>query len=140
MPKEEATGAVRFERVTPILRVENIEASIDYYVRILGFKVDWQYPYFASVSRGGCCLFLSQGDQGNPGTWIWIGVEDAEALFNEYRTSGAKIRHEPTNYEWAYEMRVEDPDGNILRFGSEPKESQPTGEWLDERRQGLDSS
>lgn len=28
-------------------------------------------------------------------------------------------------------MQVEDLDGNVLRLGSEPKENQPTGEWLD---------
>ena len=28
-------------------------------------------------------------------------------------------------------MQVEDPDGNILRIGSDPKPDQPTGPWLD---------
>ena len=51
----------------------------------------------------------------------------------EYKAKGARIRHPPTNYEWACEMQVEDPDGNILRIGSDPKENQPVGEWLDMR-------
>jgi catechol 2,3-dioxygenase-like lactoylglutathione lyase family enzyme len=121
-----------FEGVTPILRVQDLSASIDYYVDVLGFRVDWKHPgIMASVSRGRCGIFLCEGDQGNPGSWVWIGVEDAEALCDEYRRKGAKIRHPPTNYAWAYEMQVEDPDGNVLRFGSEPKEGQPVGEWLD---------
>jgi catechol 2,3-dioxygenase-like lactoylglutathione lyase family enzyme len=124
-------GVVGFEGVTPILRVSSLTASVDYYVQKLGFKIDWQGPYFLSVSRGRCHIFLSEGDQGNPGGWVWIGVDDADALFEEYRASGAEIRHPPTNYEWAYEMQVEDPDGNIVRLGSEPKEDQPIGEWLD---------
>jgi predicted enzyme related to lactoylglutathione lyase len=104
---------------------------MDHYVRVLGFKVDWHGPYFASVSRGKCHIFLSQGDQGHPGGWVWIGVEDADVLLEEYRRSGAKIRHAPTNYPWAYEIEVEDPDGNLLRLGPDPKPDQPTGEWLD---------
>ena len=64
--------------------------------------------------------------QGQPGTWIWIGVEDAAALFEEYKARGATIRQEPTNYSWAYEMRVEDPDGHVLRIGSEPMEGEPS--------------
>ena len=123
--------AVGFEGVTPILRVKDVSASIEYYVRVLGFKLDWQGPYFASVSRGKCHIFLSQGDQGHIGGWVWIGVEDATTLFGEYRSAGAKIRHPPTNYSWAYEMQVEDIDGNVLRLGSEPKENEPFGEWLD---------
>jgi catechol 2,3-dioxygenase-like lactoylglutathione lyase family enzyme len=126
-----AEVAVGFEGVTPILRVGNVTASIEYYVVKLGFKIDWQTPIFASVSRGKCHIFLSEGDQGHPGGWVWIGVEDAEALFNEYRVKGARIRHPPTNYEWAYEMQVEDLDGNVLRMGSDQKSDQPVGEWLD---------
>ena len=128
------TAAVQFEGGNPIFRVRSVSASIDYYVRVLGFKLDWENPrIMASVSRGRFGLFLCEGDQGNPGTWVWIGVSSAEALFEEYRTKGAKIRHPPTNYAWAFEMQVEDPDGNVLRLGSEPKPDQPFGEWLDMR-------
>ena len=129
-PTENAPTTV-FEGNTPILRVQNVAASISYYVHQLGFKLNWQTPIFASVSRGRCTIFLSEGDQGHPGNWVWIGVSDADALLEEYRRTGAKIRHLPTNYSWAYEMQVEDPDGNVLRFGSEPKENTPIGEWLD---------
>lgn len=127
------SNAVGFEGVTPILRVKSVSASIEYYVAKLGFKIDWQAPYFASVSRGKCHIFLSEGDQGNPGAWVWIGVEAADALFAEYRATGAQLRHPRTNYSWAYEMQVADLDGNILRLGSDPKSDQPDGEWLDMR-------
>ncbi len=109
------TAAVSFEAVSPILRVQDLSASTDYYVRMLGFAIDWQGLDFASVSRGKCHIFLSQGDQGQPGTWVWIAVEDADALLEEYRRTGAKIRHMPTNYPWANEMQIEDLDGNALR-------------------------
>ena len=122
--------------VTPVLRVRDMAASIDYYTRALGFKVDWGYPaegdsFFASVSRGKCHLFLSVGDQGHPGSWVWIDGVDVEALHEEYRASGARIRNPPTNYTWALEMQIEDPDGNVLRFGSDPKKDEPFGSWLD---------
>jgi catechol 2,3-dioxygenase-like lactoylglutathione lyase family enzyme len=124
-------AGVGFEGVCPILRVQRVAASLAYYVERLGFKIDWQTPIFASVSRGKCHIFLSEGDQGHPGAWVWIGVEDARALYKEYAASGAKLRHPPTNYDWALEMQVEDLDGNILRLGSEPDEDEPVGEWLD---------
>lgn len=124
------------EGVTPIRRVRDLAGSIRYYVQKLGFRVNWGFPdertsFFASISRDKCCLFLSEGDQGHPGTWVWIGAEDAEALHEEFKASGAKIRNPPTNYEWTFEMQVEDLDGNILRFGSEPRKDEPIGSWLD---------
>jgi len=126
------TTATVFGGVTPILRVQNLPTSIDYYVAALGFKVDWHEPgIMACVSRNRCNLMLCEGDQGNPGSWVWIGVNDVETLFAEYRAKGAKVRHPPTNYPWACEMQVEDPDGHVLRLGSEPKKDQPFGEWCD---------
>ncbi|MFN7994161.1 MAG: glyoxalase superfamily protein [Bryobacteraceae bacterium] len=121
-----------FGGATPIFRVTNLRASIEHYVNVLGFKLDWGGPGgFASVSRDHCRLFLCEGDQGHPGTWTWIGVQDTDALATEFRGSGGKIRHPPTNYPWAYEMQVEDPDGNVLRFGSDPKKDAPFGPFLD---------
>ncbi len=120
-------NAIAFGGVTPVLRVHDIAISTDHYVRILGFKIDFETPGFVSVSRGRCGLFLCVGDQGHPGSWVWIDGKDVEALHDEFRASGAKIRNPPTNYPWALEMQVEDPDGNILRLGSDPKPDQPTG-------------
>jgi len=62
--------ATEFEGVSPIMRVGSRAASIEYYVRVLGFKVDWRYEdIIASVGRGGCHIFLCQGDQGHAGSW-----------------------------------------------------------------------
>jgi predicted enzyme related to lactoylglutathione lyase len=125
-------AATEFEGVTPILRVGKLAASIEYYVGVLGFKVDWRYEgIIASVSRDRCHIFLCEGDQGNPGSWVWIGVGDAEALFEEYKSRGAKVRNPPGNFPWAYEMQIEDLDGNVLRMGSEPKPGGAAGKWRD---------
>jgi catechol 2,3-dioxygenase-like lactoylglutathione lyase family enzyme len=122
---------VRFEGMNPILRVKNVEESVAYYTEVLGFQVDFNMGVFASVSRDECHLFLSDGDQGHVGSWVYVGVENVGGLFAEYQQSGAKIRHMPTNYSWAHEMQIEDLDGNILRMGSEPLADEPIGEWLD---------
>lgn len=134
-------AATVFEGVTPILRVHSLAASLDYYISVLGFKLDWGEPgIIASVSRDRCCLFLCEGDQGNPGAWVWIGVEDVEPLFKDYCIKGARVRHPPTNYPWAYEMQIEDLDGNVLRLGSESKAGEPFGAWLDMRGESWVSS
>jgi len=120
-----------FGGVTPVLRVNDAAASRDYYVQALGFKVNWEAVDFVSVSRGGCTLFLCEGDQGHPGSWVWIDGKDVDAVYAEYKRSGARIRNPPTNYSWALEMQVEDLDGNVLRIGSDPRPGAPDGEWLD---------
>jgi len=116
---------------TPIFRVRSLRASLDYYVTVLGFTLEWEAGGIASVARDRCRIFLSEGDQSAAPVWVWIGVADAGALAETLRRQGAIIRHPPTNYPWAYEMQVAEPDGNVLRLGSEPLAGEPVGEWLD---------
>ena len=119
----------RFEGAEPILSVKDMAVSLRYYVDLLGFEsADWGTDSFTAVNRDSAGIYLCEGGQGQPGTWAWIGVEDVGALYEEYRASGAKIRQKPRNYPWAYEMRVEDPDGHVLRFGSEPRSDLPFAE------------
>jgi predicted enzyme related to lactoylglutathione lyase len=115
---------VPVECIVPILRVRDLSASVRYYVDVLGFSADWgddEGSAMASVSRDGRAIMLCRQDQGEPGTWIWIGVEDVEPLYRQLAARGAQIVEPPTNHPWAYEMRVRDPDGHVLRFGSEPR-------------------
>jgi len=120
-----------FGSAVPILPVKDFAASLAYYTEKLGFQHDWGERGIASVSRGDCTILLTEWAQGKPGTWVWIGVDDAGALHEELVARGAKIRVPPTNYRWAFEMQVEDLDGNVLRLASEPKEGVPYGDFLD---------
>ena len=48
-----------------------------------------------------------------------MGVESAD-YFDQVIANGATVVQEATNYPWAYELRVQDPDGNVIRIGTEP--------------------
>jgi len=129
---EEGMSSAILHHATPILRVNDLAASLAYYVGPLGFKIDWQAGNFAAVSRGTCTLFLTEDAQGHGGTWLWIATSDTEVLFAEWSESGAKIRQGPTNFPWgSLEMQVTDPDGHVLRFASDGKKDVPYGPWMD---------
>ena len=112
-----------FECIDPILRVEDMSVSVRYFVDVLGFEqATWGTDDFTYVGRDGRGIYLCRGGQGNAGAWVWVGVGDVRALYRVYKERGAIIRQEPTNRPWALEMQVQDPDGNVLRFGSDPEE------------------
>ena len=50
------------------------------YVKQLGFSIDWDEGGMASVTRDRCTIFLCEWEQGQRGTWAWIGVRDVEAF------------------------------------------------------------
>jgi len=114
--------AIRIENIQPILFVKNMQVSRDFYINILGFEeADWGDDNFTCISRDDCGIYLCRGEQGNPGTWIWIGFDgDIYSLYNEFKEKGVTIRQAPVNHPWALEMHVEDPDGHVLRFGTDP--------------------
>ena len=77
-------------------------------------------PTFACVRRDQVSIFLCQGAQGAPGTWISIFVQNVDALYEDYQRRGADIRQAPTNFPWGVrEMNVQDLDGHRLRLGSD---------------------
>jgi catechol 2,3-dioxygenase-like lactoylglutathione lyase family enzyme len=122
MQQDTATPTT-FECANPILSVADLARSLHYYVEVLGFtNADWGGDDFTCVTRDNAAIYLSQGDQGHPGTWVWVGVGDVEVLHEELKTRGATILHPPEHFPWACEMKVGDPDGHVLRFGSDPKE------------------
>jgi catechol 2,3-dioxygenase-like lactoylglutathione lyase family enzyme/heme-degrading monooxygenase HmoA len=116
-------SAAEVECIVPILRVRSLQDSLRFYVDVLGFQVEWggeEGSTMASVARDGCSIMLCEGGQGQPGTWVWIGVDDIRPLYDRLSLRGAKVRQAPQHRPWAYEMQVEDLDGHVLRFGSEP--------------------
>ena len=117
----------RLENVTPILNVKDMSLSLAFYVGILGFKnAEWGDDNFTSINRDNTGLYLCKGGQGVPGTWIWIGFDgDIFSLHQKLKTEGVTIKLPPTNFSWACEMRVEDPDGHVLRFGTDPDDKKP---------------
>ena len=117
----------RLENVTPILNVKDMSLSLAFYVGILGFKnAEWGDDNFTSINRDNTGLYLCKGGQGVSGTWIWMGFDgDIFSLHQKLKTEGARIKLPPTNFSWAYEMQIEDPDGHVLRFGTDPMDKEP---------------
>lgn len=121
---------VSFGSSTPIVRAADVTASLAYYRRALGFELHWQWsqegfdrgaPTVGCVRRGDFHLIVSQ-HQGAFGTWVLVRLDsprDVDALDVELRASGALALQHPRDEPWgARELKVEDPDGNVLRFSA----------------------
>lgn len=74
-------SAIFYEGSQPILRVENMEAALSFYVGALGFtNASWGTEDFTSVNRDRAGIYLCRGGQGRGGAWVWLGVDDAEVI------------------------------------------------------------
>jgi catechol 2,3-dioxygenase-like lactoylglutathione lyase family enzyme len=115
------------ENIAPVLNVADMSRSLAFYVNVLGFSnADWGTQEFTLVGRDNSGIYLCEGGQGGPGTWVWIGFDgDIFSLHEKLKSERVKIKLPPTNFSWAYEMQVEDPDGHVLRFGTDPDATKP---------------
>jgi len=121
---------VRFECCDPILRVENMQASLQFYVNVLGFEnASWGNNEFTHVSRDSAGIYLCEGDQGRGGAWVWIGVEDTPKLHEEYKARGVTVRLPPTNFPWALEMQSRTPTATSFAWDQSPWPKAPANRW-----------
>jgi len=113
--------------IAPQFLVDDLERSIEYYCRCLGFALDFIYEgFYASVSRDGCAIHLKCA----PKTEVdrvhrkqhehldaYIDVANATALHDELTGRGALITSPLEERPWSCrDFYVEDPDGYILCF------------------------
>jgi hypothetical protein len=121
--------AARFQAVSPVLPVRNVAKALEHYRR-LGFDVqaygegDPSDPIYGFVDRDAVHLHLTRFADLDPSTncsACYLKVADADDLHAEWARAGLPGRlSEPTNTEYGLrEFFHIDPDGNLLRIGSD---------------------
>ena len=108
----------QIENTIPVLAVSDLARSVDFYRRVLGFEVEWTTATLCSVAKDRCSIMLESRDEISRGT-VWVGL-DGSSIFQDIERSGATVLQPPTNRPWAYEMKVADPDGNVIWLGAQP--------------------
>lgn len=105
----------------PVLYVSDIDRSVDFYVKQLGFHQPWRYvqegkAWVAQVERKGCELILTSQWPRKAGKgllFISLDVDVLNALRAELEGRGVDVK----DGHWGYRlMVVADPDGNELYF------------------------
>ena len=125
MPELEPIHA---DHVTPILYVRDFQEAVAYYTKKLQFELLWDWgdpPEFGCVRLGRAEVFLCEGGQGKPGTWMSIFMDDVDGYGERIREAGADIVDGPVDEPWGCrEMRVRDPNEHVIRFtqGLPPRE------------------
>jgi catechol 2,3-dioxygenase-like lactoylglutathione lyase family enzyme len=104
-----------------VLFVADIDRSVDFYVKHLGFTQPWRYEEegkarVAQVERQGCALILSSQwpDKVGKGLmFLSLDVGVLDAVRAEFEWKGVEVR----DGYWGYRLMViVDPDGNELYF------------------------
>jgi catechol 2,3-dioxygenase-like lactoylglutathione lyase family enzyme len=132
-PSAEPVTQPRTARVlnaSPILLVADVVKAAAYYDERLGFKAPRMWgdpPHFCIPQRDRCWVMLNQigpdaayrPNSSFDGRFdVYFDVDDADALYAEFKSSGAAIVCEPEDQPYLMrEFQVRDLDGHLLAFG-----------------------
>jgi predicted enzyme related to lactoylglutathione lyase len=98
--------------------------SRDWYVGILGLRVEFEVPDRATVAVQDQCdftIFLVQ-DRSVLSTEAFaftFQVADVHASVEEISRRGGKFSHPPAKMFWGYGAELRDPDGYVVRLWDE---------------------
>jgi uncharacterized glyoxalase superfamily protein PhnB len=111
---------VKLSRIAPELPVADLNQSLEYYERKLGFHVVSRMPDgdYAIVERDEIAihLFKEQGPISSP-VGIHIFTEDLDTLHAELQQRGAHISQGIMRKPWGNrDFRVNDNSGNQIKF------------------------
>ena len=110
--------------------VDNVDESIGFYTKVLGFEVlTSAAPAFADVKRGHLRLLLAgpassagrpmtDGTKPGPGGWnrIHFIVEDLDAEVSRLRGAGAQFRNDIVEGPGGKQILLLDPSGNVVEL------------------------
>ena len=117
-------------QIVPVFFTMDIPATVAYYKDKLGFEClgTWQDPpVYAIVARDQHVIHFrcAEPPTANPGKYqaelldAYLFVDDADALYAEYKTRDVEFTRAPANMPWhSREFVVKDCDGRLLAFGA----------------------
>ena len=129
MAVAEHTAVVR--RLWPLLSVQDIERSVQFYRDQLGFalvgRADAQGKMFwCRLERGGASIMLQQAeDEDGPaegrgrGVAFYFVCDDADAIYAELSSCGLQLDPPKVAYYGMKQLFVPEPDGYCICFESE---------------------
>jgi len=116
---------MKIDQAIPMFRVFDVDKAKDFYIRFLGFTLDWEHqifdgsPLYMQVSRGDLLIHLTEhhGDC-CPGSAAMVWMTGIENFHQELKARIEKGRHLDIEHApWgARLMKFTDPFGNRLLF------------------------
>jgi catechol 2,3-dioxygenase-like lactoylglutathione lyase family enzyme len=118
------------ETVSVRYMVDDVDESLAFYTRFLGFEVLTSVPpAFADVKRGNLRLLLAgptssagrpmpDGAKPEPGGWnrIHFIVDDLDAEVARLRATGATFRNDIISGPGGKQILLQDPSGNVVEL------------------------
>jgi len=116
----------KIKNMSPLFVVADLECSIEFYTKQLGFDIDFLYEdFYAGIVKDGFSIHLKsgalfveerKGRRINDSIDITFLVDDVEKLFEEFLNKPIEIIQPLRQMPYGKEFYIADPDGYILSY------------------------
>ena len=115
----------RIKKMSTQLLVADIESSIEFYTKKLGFDVDFRYEdFYAGIIKDGYSIHLKLSEalvqkeikRSNEDLDIIFSVDDIEGLYQGLSNNSVEFIQPLREMRYGKEFYVADPDGHIIAF------------------------
>ena len=116
----------KIKNLSPQFLVADIERSVEFYTKKLGFDIDFRYEdFYVGIIKDGFSIHLKTGQplvdvrqnkKDNEHLDITISVEDIEYWYEELLNKTAQVMQPLREMPYGREFYVADPDGYIIAF------------------------
>ena len=112
--------------MSPQFVVNDIEHSIEFYTKKLGFDIDFRYEdFYAGIVKDGYSIHFKSGEpsmeerkskRNNEGIDIVFSVEGIHDLYQELLNNSVAFVQPLRDMPYGREFYIADPDGYIISF------------------------
>ncbi|NBB76750.1 MAG: VOC family protein [Bacteroidetes bacterium] len=111
-------------KAIPTLRILDYWQALDFYLDMLGFKMDWEHrfgedePVYMQISKNCMKLHLTEHERFQTGAIIYVETHGLKSFHKELlKRNPEQTPKEIMKTDWGtWQVEVEDPFGNLLRF------------------------
>jgi catechol 2,3-dioxygenase-like lactoylglutathione lyase family enzyme len=122
----DTTTYSKIKKMSPQILVADIDRSIEFYTKKLGFDIDFRYEdFYAGIVKDGCSIHLKLGKpsieerknkRNNDDIDIIFSVDGIEDLYQELSNKPIEFVQSLRDMPYGKEFYVADPDGYIISF------------------------
>ena len=116
----------RIKKMSPQFLVTDLDRSIEFYAKKLGFDIDFRYEdFYSGVIKDGHSIHLKSGQpsleerqnrRDNEDLDIIFSVQGIEDLYEEYSARSVEFAQPLRDMAYGKEFYIADPDGYIIGF------------------------